>query len=156
MTLLIRVLHVCHSLTLLIVFSICLFGLYSECEAGNGYIKFSEAASKLAQKGEYEKAVEVLNFGIQKYRHAGPLYYQRAVCLYKIHNYKFLLKDFNTAISLSPRYDKAYFSRAKVYAKIVMIEKARLDLKKYRAVNLKMAKATHVLMKKILLGSGEF
>ncbi|MCK4785940.1 MAG: tetratricopeptide repeat protein, partial [Desulfobacteraceae bacterium] len=80
------------------------------------------------------------------------IYYRRGVCLYKIGAYGLSIKDFNTAISLSPRYDKAYFSRAKVYAKIGMIEKARLDLEKLRALNPKMAGDIHVLMKKNLLG----
>jgi tetratricopeptide (TPR) repeat protein len=77
------------------------------------------------------------------------VYYRRGVCLYKIGAYGLSIKDFNTAISLSSRYDKAYLSRAKAYAKTGRIHKAKADLKKCVDINPKFAKDAQSFMKEI-------
>lgn len=119
-------------------------------------MKFYNAAIELKHEREYEKAIRVLNLGIKKYQTAHVLYYQRGVIEQDYFRNGLSIKDFNTAISLSPRYDKAYFSRAKAYAKTGKIDKAMADLKKCVDINPKFAKNAQSLMEKILLGNCQF
>lgn len=59
------------------------------------------------------------------------------------------IKNYNHAIYLNPRYDRAYYWRAKAYAKIGAIEKAKADLDKCRAINPKMGRYTQKLLRNI-------
>jgi tetratricopeptide (TPR) repeat protein len=95
---------------------------------------------------------------IDKRRRAdyAKIYYRRAVCKYKLGLIILSIRDFNTAISLSPRYDKAYFSRAKAYAKIGRLDKSKEDLQSCVKLNPVMTRAARQLLVKIMSGKRDF
>ena len=64
-------------------------------------------------------------------------YYMRGLCRYKFGLYALAIRDYNNCFRLRPNYYRAYFDRAKAYAKLGMIEKARND---YTAKNLRQTK----------------
>jgi tetratricopeptide (TPR) repeat protein len=83
-------------------------------------------------------------------------YWWRGVCLYKFGLYEQAIRDYNNALLIKQKWGKLHLLRAKAYAKLGMIVKARNDLKFAVKYEPKYTKTARDLWKKILEGKRDF
>lgn len=117
--------------------------------------------AKLRQNylGKYRDAIRDYSIVIKLTPNGGftpKSYYMRGLCRYKFELYALAIKDYNNCFRLNPNYYRAYFDRAKAYAKLGMIKKARNDLKATIKYLPDYTRAVKELWKKILEGSRDF
>jgi tetratricopeptide (TPR) repeat protein len=85
-------------------------------------------------------------------RYNPKAYWRRGAGLCEFGQYEQAIRDYTNCLRLIPNYDRVHFLRAKAYAKLGMIEKARNDLKATVKCDPKYTKAARDLWKKILEG----
>ncbi|MFV9644668.1 MAG: tetratricopeptide repeat protein [Desulfobacterales bacterium] len=83
-------------------------------------------------------------------------YWWKGSCLYKFGLYQQAIRDYSNAIRLKPRWGKLHLLRAKAYAKLNMIEKAKNDLKATVKYDPKYTQVARDLLKKFLAGRRDF
>jgi len=89
-------------------------------------------------------------------RYNPKAYWRRGACLCEFGQYEQAIRDFSNCLQLIPKYGRVYFLRAKAYAKLGMIEKAKNDLKAAVKYDPKYASAAKDLLKKFLAGRRDF
>ena len=118
-------------------------------------IKLYYFRAKLRQHymGNFRDAISDYNIVIKLNPKYNPkAYWRRGACLCKFEQYEWAIRDFTSCLQLIPKYGRVYLLRAKAYAKLGMIEKARNDLKSATKYDPKYAKGAKDLWKKILEG----
>jgi len=133
-----------------------------------GLMKYPRSGALYYQRaviyqGHFKRYAEAINDYYMKLKidrkhrldHA-KIYYRIAVCKYKLDMITESIGDFNTAIKLTPRYSKAYISRAKAYAKLGRTDLAMADLQTCMKMSPKMSGAVKRLMMKIAKGEQDF
>ena len=83
-------------------------------------------------------------------------YWWKGVCLYKFGLYEQAIRDYSNALLIKPKWGKLHLLRAKAYAKLNMIEKAKNDLKSTVKYDPKYTQVARDLWKKILEGRRDF
>jgi tetratricopeptide (TPR) repeat protein len=121
--------------------------------------KFHLMRAKFRQHymNNYRDAISGYNIVIKIAPKSYPeAHWWRGVCLYKFGLYEQAIRDYSNALLIKPRWGKLHLLRAKAYAKLNMIEKARTDLKATVKYNPKYTQAVRDLWKKILEGRRDF
>ena len=93
--------------TLIIIYSITVFGQTSQEHFQNGITKHKQQDYKGAIK-EYTKSIKEDNTN-------SDAYYNRGTCELALKNFKEALVDFNKTIELKPNFTKAHYSKATVF-----------------------------------------
>lgn len=84
------------------------------------------------------------------------VYWYGGMCWYHLGLYQQAITDYSNALRLKPRWGKLYLYRAKAYAKLGMIEKAKNDLKATVKYDPKYTQVARDLLKKFLAGRRDF
>jgi tetratricopeptide (TPR) repeat protein len=82
--------------------------------------------------------------------------WRRGDCFYALGKYQHSIVDYTQSLKLIPSYDKVYIKRAKAYAKLGMIDKAKSDLKSAIKYGPEWEPQARALLEKILSGNNDY
>jgi tetratricopeptide (TPR) repeat protein len=142
-------------------------GLYADAEAvlSAGIAKYPKATKLYYERGnlynevlqQYVEAVKDYNSVIRlDLKNYPKVLWRRGDCLYAIGKYQQAIKDYTQCLSLLPKYDKVHMKRAKAYAKMGMIDKAKSDLQSAAKYGPGYEREARALLEKMLSGSNDF
>jgi tetratricopeptide (TPR) repeat protein len=142
-------------------------GLYTQAEdlLSKGISKFPKARKLYVARGHLRslslnkiiEAIEDYSIAIKlDYGKSAKVIYRRGRCFYALGLYKNSISDLTLSLKLLPGYSKAFMERAKAYAKLGELAKAKSDLQSAVKYGPKFENAARELWEKFLTGDTNY